>query len=106
MWGWTMGKVCLHLSQLAGPEVFKLLVEDPMFLIILRSLGSTCTVLCMRAGRAGGHLLLPKKCASQNAAGSIESCTHIQNDIFQPHVVEKEAVLLSACRGQAEILVC
>lgn len=106
MWGWTMDKVCLLLSQLASPEVFNLLVEDPMFHIILRSLGNTCTVLCMGAGRAGGHLLLPKECASQNTAGSIESGTDIQNDIFQPHVVEKEAVLLSACRGQAEILVC
>lgn len=48
------------------------------------------------AGRAGGHLLLPEEHASQNTAGSIESCTGIQNDVFPPHVVGKKAVLLSA----------
>ena len=101
-----MGKVCLDLSQLAGPEVLSLPMAEPMFLIILSSQGSRCPVLRMGAGRAGGHLLLPEERASQNVAGSIESCTGIQNGIFQPHMVEKEAVLLSACRGQTEIRVC
>lgn len=57
------------------------------------------------AGRAGGHLLLPEEHASQSTAGSTESCTGTQNDIFQPHMTEKKAVLLSA-RKVHEVHVC
>jgi len=77
-----MSKVCLDLSQMTSAEVLRLPMAEPMFLIILRTLGSRCTVLRIGAGRAGGHLLLPEEHASQNTAGSMESCRGIQNDIF------------------------